>query len=575
MPFHIFPDPATAALLGRPAFIEFALSPGETARAFVPLPAFVGPDPELGGSPTLFVGFNVVGGRPVVDLIAGDPVSGAARARRVDPASNKDIGSAVELFDGVNKTSAALAFFAGPSGPTFYLLKIVVEIPASFSLRLVNTGGSVCSYIWVAADSAEATKQPWLTVEADGSGEAAVVPVDAYVGQPVELNATWLSVSNTGAGPVTLVGFDPPLPAPYVVRGLPVTVSANSRWGGVHVGVEASAPADIAPATFHFVTRDKHDPGPFGPDFHFDSVTLSAHIAANNLWAPRRPLSFLSKSERVAATAWGNVYLVGGVDPGTSVFLSSVLSYNSSDDSWSAEKDMPTARAGLGVVIPRGANGRSAIYAIGGVGAPPTNICGTNEAYDLSTRQWTTLRPMPTPRQFFALAVGGDGLIYAIGGSNADHVALDTVEAYDPASDSWTSRQPLPSPRASLAAATGDDGHIYVAGGARGNTPFDDLSVYDPQTGLWTSRRPLPTPRGSLAFAAGRNGRFYAAGGMVAGACIRRTEEYDPRADAWRVRADMNVARGYFSMAADYAGRLFAVGGDFTQSTTTVEIFTP
>ena len=229
--------------------------------------------------------------------------------RRIDPVGASDIGAAVQLYDGVNKTSAALAYFDAPFGPNVYLIKIVIEIAeAPLSIRFANSSDAIVSYIWVVADNSEETRQPWLNVEADdGDGAKAVVPIDAYVGQSVALNGDGLFIRNIGGAPVTLVGFDPPLPAPYIVRGLPLTIAANSVSGGVLVGVEASAPAEIPPAVFRFVTRDKQDPGPFGLDFHNDSITLSAHIAPNNLWSPRKPADVGRRSPGVAATSWGQI----------------------------------------------------------------------------------------------------------------------------------------------------------------------------------------------------------------------------------------------------------------------------
>ena len=253
--------------------------------------------------------------------------------------------------------------------------------------------------------------------------------------------------------------------------------------------------------------------------------------------------------------------------------LKSSALYNSQDDRWLANLDMPTARAAFGIV-----SGRDGwIYAIGGVAAPPTGVCAINEAVNLTTREWRSLRPMPTPRQFLALALGGDGLIYAIGGCDASQRALDSVEAYDPATDSWTSRQPLPAPRGFLGAATGDDGIVYAVGGQ--DLPAvasvsGDLTAFDTGTGHWTARQPMPTARFGLAFAAGRNGKLYAAGGRDLITDVKRTEEYDPATNVWRVRADMLAARAQFGMAADYFGRFYAVGGDDPQGLI-VEQFTP
>ena len=55
MAFDVFPDPNTAATLGKPPFKPISLAAGETMRAFVKLPQHVGPDPTQPGVRATFV----------------------------------------------------------------------------------------------------------------------------------------------------------------------------------------------------------------------------------------------------------------------------------------------------------------------------------------------------------------------------------------------------------------------------------------------------------------------------------------------------------------------------------------
>src|SRR5215467_7985885 len=52
MPFNVYPDDATATLLGKRARAPITLESTEAMRSFVPLAAHVGPDPALGNVPT-------------------------------------------------------------------------------------------------------------------------------------------------------------------------------------------------------------------------------------------------------------------------------------------------------------------------------------------------------------------------------------------------------------------------------------------------------------------------------------------------------------------------------------------
>ena len=134
MAFDIFPDSATASLLGKPAFAPLRLSQDEAMRIFVPLPRHVGPDPGRAGLPTTFLRIAQSGTSleqipaPAIELSAADPALDATLARRVDAAVANSIGSAVELFDGVNPTSAALAYFEPTVVGNVRLIKIAPEI---------------------------------------------------------------------------------------------------------------------------------------------------------------------------------------------------------------------------------------------------------------------------------------------------------------------------------------------------------------------------------------------------------------------------------------------------------------
>ena len=134
-----------------------------------------------------------------------------------------------------------------------------------------------------------------------------------------------------------------------------------------------------------------------------------------------------------------------------------------------------------------------------------------------STNPPTTPGPKPrrsrSARGTLAAATGPDGLIYAIGGADANNM-LATVEAYDPAADKWIAKAPLHTPRAWVAAVTGHDGLIYAIGGTSGPTVLNSIEIFNVTTDTWTtSPYTLPLPTCGVAAAVDPNGLIFAIGG--------------------------------------------------------------
>ena len=103
---------------------------------------------------------------------------------------------------------------------------------------------------------------------------------------------------------------------------------------------------------------------------------------------------------------------------------------------------------------------------------------------------------------------------------------VGTNEVYDPATDSWTSLAPMPTPREHLAAAVIGD-RVFVAGG-RAPANFATLEAYSPATNTWQRLTDMPTARGGLG-AAASGGKLYVFGGEAPGV-FPHNEEYDPLA---------------------------------------------
>ena len=137
------------------------------------------------------------------------------------------------------------------------------------------------------------------------------------------------------------------------------------------------------------------------------------------------------------------------------------------------------------------------------------------EIYDPATNQWTTGAPMPTRRSHMGVATGGDGRIYAIGGSNWNgglRQKLNVVEAYSPITNSWTTVAPLPTRRDGVLATESNSGLIYAIGGRDFQSFTKRVDVYSPQQNKWW-RVPNTQADHILGAAATATRRVFAIGG--------------------------------------------------------------
>jgi DNA-binding CsgD family transcriptional regulator len=113
--------------------------------------------------------------------------------------------------------------------------------------------------------------------------------------------------------------------------------------------------------------------------------------------------------------------------------------------------------------------------------------------------RWENRTPLAEPRsRLSSVALGG--LLYVMGGENADGQTLAALDIYDLGASRWLSGAPLPEPLANPA-VTAVDGRIVLAGGsindpnvAQTVTVSDDLYVYDPVADAWQPGGSLPRP---------------------------------------------------------------------------------
>src|SRR5690242_2245626 len=173
---------------------------------------------------------------------------------------------------------------------------------------------------------------------------------------------------------------------------------------------------------------------------------------------------------------------------------------------------------------------------------------------------WTSLAPLPTPRQEVAVAALG-GHVWVIGGFGSTAEPTAIVESYDPATDKWTTRPPLPEAVHHAAAVVVGE-RLFVLGGYTGGRisweTVDRVWAWNASRNGWDARRAMPTARGALA-ATELGGRIHALGGAASGP-LNVHEVYDPAADRWSTANPMPTARDHLA-AVTFGGRVWALGG--------------
>ena len=174
--------------------------------------------------------------------------------------------------------------------------------------------------------------------------------------------------------------------------------------------------------------------------------------------------------------------------------------------------------------------------------------------------RWTSLAPLPTPRQEVAVAALR-GHIWVMGGFGAAAEPTAAAESYDPATNAWTARPLLPTAVHHAAAVTVGE-RLFVLGGYTGGRvrwePVGDVWEWNEARGAWEARAPMPTPRGALA-AAVLNGRIHALGGAQRDA-LNVHQVYDPATNVWKTVNAMPTARDHLAAVA-FQDRIWALGG--------------
>jgi hypothetical protein len=228
------------------------------------------------------------------------------------------------------------------------------------------------------------------------------------------------------------------------------------------------------------------------------------------------------------------------------------------------------------------------LYIAGGLEGTQFIARGEIYALDPFDHQWHQLPSMPAGQERGAAGVvTAPGKIYLLGGASTTAAVASCLE-FDVATRSWIAMPPLPEPRSHPAAMRATDGTLIVAGGLAGldaSQPRGEVWALPPPGAddrAWTPRMAMHN-RGELATRGGCAygvvlGQLICAGGEGGLAARRQVDSYDPYLDTWtRDLEPMPVERAGTQGAA-IGGRLFVPGGAAQltfEPTDTLHIYAP
>jgi N-acetylneuraminic acid mutarotase len=282
----------------------------------------------------------------------------------------------------------------------------------------------------------------------------------------------------------------------------------------------------------------------------YPAIVQSASATFENSWIERTPMNE-ARGRLGVVTANGKIYAIGGdagrlggligsqyKNAGTSLVLNVTEEYDPATNTWSFKASMPTPRDYFGVAI---CNGK--IYCIGGM--TPTAITAVNEVYDPASDTWETKTPMPAIG-YWLNTLTVDGKIYVIKAFNND-----AIQVYDPATDSWTEKAPMPHQILGSASVVLDN-KIYLI------DKSGYIQIYDPTTDGWKTGAQSPITEDSAVGCA--------TSGSNAPKRIYFFDEtgtyiYDPVSDKWSNGTSLPTPRGYAGVAV-VDDLFYVVGGE-------------
>jgi N-acetylneuraminic acid mutarotase len=199
------------------------------------------------------------------------------------------------------------------------------------------------------------------------------------------------------------------------------------------------------------------------------------------------------------------------------------------------------------------------------------------DAYNLETKTWTQLQPLPESRWVHG-ATTVSGNIYVAGGYTSR--LIDGVETqvptkalfmFDASSRRWVRKADLPT-EAGVVQQAGLLGRLYVC--CVGNR----FLAYTPKTDKWVSLRLPPSGHNSGVMAAVNGKLYYTSGYKEEFALNSELDVYDPATRTWTVKSSM-LKPLTEQVAGTLHGKLWVAGGsspDFPyRATADLQVYDP
>ena len=243
--------------------------------------------------------------------------------------------------------------------------------------------------------------------------------------------------------------------------------------------------------------------------------------------------------------------------------------------------------------------------------------------WELATRTWHPLPPLPQPRQDHAAVRLPDGRVMLLGGKHSGAMELGDTLLWDPGSRRYQEGPPLLAARTRPIAVSLADGTVLVLGsdfdddlsrGTRAEVLWPGASAWEPagQTGrifhpgpvcpsgerviiaggrdngmgfaiidgvhyappldqqteiwergprAWRTSKPLTSSRDEALGVTLSDGRILVVGGWERGKTLGTAEVWDPRTETWTATGELTTSRSGFALTALPDGRAAVSGG--------------
>ncbi|MEW9195969.1 Kelch repeat-containing protein [Bacillus velezensis] len=285
--------------------------------------------------------------------------------------------------------------------------------------------------------------------------------------------------------------------------------------------------------------------------------TLSESKSDSKEWVPKANLPE-SRTSAMTASVNGKIYVFGGTHNGVST--STTYVYDPESNVWSNKNNMPIAvTSGSAVAV------GEKIYIIGGTNAKSGNTkvvyLKTVLVYNTQNDTWEKEPDIPSERPSFTSVAAVGKHIYVMGGAYEN---LSKIFCYDTESKIWSQKRDLPVPIGGATAQT-FNGKIYIIGGANSilmppKTTYDSIYEYDPETDIWLEKNKLLTGV-QYTTSALLDGKIYILGGGSSSKEVTsKVQVYNPKDNSVTELKGFTNKRMAAS-AASIGSKLYIIGG--------------